>query len=79
MTGDELTRAMKRILLRVTHGHVTVRATSGAVVSVDFVESNLDIDITEKCSLFTNSRPSLLDSLKCPKPSECARKHEKLE
>ena len=54
-------------------------SSNGAVVSVDFVESDLDIDITEECSLSTNSRQSLLDSLKCPKPSEYARKREKLE
>ena len=53
------------------------RSSDGAVVSVDCVESELDIDSTEECSLSTNSRPSLLDSLKCPKPSEYARKREK--
>ena len=37
------------------------RSSDGAVVSVDFVESELDIDSTEECSLSTNSRPSLLE------------------
>ena len=48
------------------------RSSDGTVVSVDFAESELDIGSTEECSLSTNSRPSLLDSLKCPQPSEYA-------
>ena len=35
-----------------------------------------ELDCTGECSYSTNSRPSLLDRLKCPKPSAFARKRK---